>query len=75
MESRAAVRVMLAELQAAQQREAQGAEVQNAVRDTYTWVTEHTKTFNEHWKYRKIKISCSACESCWAEKQVRPSVA
>ena len=40
---------MLAERQAASQREAQGLEVLNAVRDTYTWVTEHTKTFNEHW--------------------------
>jgi hypothetical protein len=49
LESRAAVRVMLAERQAARQREAQGAHVQDAVRDTYTWVTEHTKTFNEHW--------------------------
>ena len=49
VESRAAVRVMLAERQAASQREAQGLEVQDAVRDTYTWVTEYTKTFNEHW--------------------------
>jgi len=40
---------MLAERQVARQREAQGAHVQDAVRDTYTWVTEHTKTFNEHW--------------------------
>ena len=23
--------------------------VQEAVRDTYTWVTEYTETFNEHW--------------------------
>ncbi len=49
VQSRAAVRVMLAERQAARQREAQGAEVQNAVRDTYTWVTEYTQTKNEHW--------------------------
>lgn len=49
LESRAAVRVMLADQQAARQREAQSAEVQDAVRDTYTWVTKYTKTFNEHW--------------------------
>jgi hypothetical protein len=24
--------------------------VQEAVRDTYTWVTEHPETFNEHWQ-------------------------
>ena len=48
-ESRAAVRMMLVDRQAASQREAQGAEVRDAVRDTYTWVTEYTKTFNEHW--------------------------
>jgi hypothetical protein len=35
--------------QAARQREAQGAKVQDAVRDTYTWVTEYTQTKNEHW--------------------------
>ena len=50
LESRAAVRVMLADRQAARQREIQGAQVQEAVRDTYTWVTEYTKTFNEHWQ-------------------------
>ena len=42
-ESRAAARGMLADRQAARQREAQGALVQDAVRDTYTWVTEHTR--------------------------------
>ena len=41
---------MLADRQAARQREAQRAQVQEAVRDTYTWVTEYTKTFNEHWQ-------------------------
>ena len=40
---------MLANRQAARQREAQGAKVQDAVRDTYTWVTEYTQTKNEHW--------------------------
>jgi|SRR5271157_489552 len=49
LESRAAVRVMLAERQAARQREVQCAEVQDAVRDTCTWVTEFTQTKNEHW--------------------------
>ena len=24
--------------------------VQEATRDTYTWVTQHTKTYNEHWQ-------------------------
>ena len=24
--------------------------VEEAVRNTYTWVTEHTETFNEHWQ-------------------------
>ncbi len=41
--------MMLVERQATSQREARSADIGDAVRDTYTWVTEYTKTFNEHW--------------------------
>jgi hypothetical protein len=27
--------------------------VEDAIRDPYVWVTEHTKTYNEHWKTEK----------------------
>src|SRR5215472_791930 len=50
LESRVVVRGMLADRQAEREREAQSVLVQDAVRDTYTWVTERTRTFNEHWR-------------------------
>jgi hypothetical protein len=31
------------------QRSSNDDRVQQATRDTYTWVTEHTETYNEHW--------------------------
>jgi hypothetical protein len=40
---------MLAEQLMARQLDARSEAVKNAVSDTYTWVTEYTKTFNEHW--------------------------
>jgi len=37
------------ERQAARQREAQSAQVQEALRDPYVWLRNSTKTYNEHW--------------------------
>src|SRR5271163_3739534 len=45
----------MADLQASEQIRLQAIEsdsgwVEEATRDPFVWVTEHTKTYNEHWK-------------------------
>lgn len=50
MANRAACRKALQKRQYSRPSHVDKAFVESATRDTFTWVTEHTATYNEHWK-------------------------